>query len=160
MRKKVQICKVILLAFTALYFVLCCCDCLEEHITTYTDNIPIVDVYGQNNFSTALAAFCAIAVVLILLERPILQLIAGLMAAFYGVTLPLKITIYEMLKNTRYYAIMPDASVRNGNMVMTPIGYCVIVVAWAMVAAQITFCVLLLTEKSRKEKEKIAELPF
>lgn len=131
------LCKAVLIALMVLYLVLCCLDCMENVITQYADGRETVTVYGYDLISWKMILLAGIHGVLLILDRRVLQAVAGVCSLFSGMMLPLQVEIHNMMNDVQTAAILPTGWTSSGDWRLTTAGYCVTVLAWLLLAAQI-----------------------
>lgn len=104
---------------------------------------------AQSAFSWALLIAAALQILFIFLNRPILQMFAGLYAAFASVAMPARVYLQNLIHDNIYYFRAPDGGGVNYRYVMTGLGWVVTGLACTLIVLDIVLAVVMHRQKKR-----------
>ncbi len=153
--KKDRIFKVVVLILLAAYIVMSCFPCVYITQTQKIDGEIILTHTTENGFSIWMVLFLVLQIGLIYLDRPVLQLCAGLCGVFFSARILLESfcqeLIYEIMKNIQYFQgfiIAPNAGRIEHQYTVTRLGQLQFLFTLVLVATDI--CLAVVMDKGKK----------
>ena len=142
--------KIIVIVLLVAYVVMSCFPCVNITITQWGEDGITITRTTDNSFSVFMVVFLVLQIGLIWLDRPVLQLCAGLCGVFCNAWVLLKYISKELIErilgSIQYFFIVAPSTGNGGadiQHVVTPLGQCLIFFAVILVVADIALSFLM-----------------